>query len=277
MRISIPEFETKKQLHNFLRSNKKELISKKRSLPIKAAPVSMPVHRVNSKSNAFKSNEAVVEDLDVLRVKVVANSANWVDSHQDMLLPNAPLRSIKNNKHMIPHLHDHVHSVMAEVGDVVDIYLQDISLRELGLDKDGSTQSVIFVTDIKKKLNEKVFERYKSGKIRQHSIGLQYMNLELAIDDEDSEKEYDFFKKYYDQAINPEQIDKYGYFWIISEYKLIENSAVLFGANELTPTLDNNLKLDDNSFEIEHFESIDTAKTARKLEALNDLLETFKN
>lgn len=276
MRISIPEFESKKQLHNYLRSNKKALIQKKRSLPIKSEPIFMFPQSINQKTNAFKANEPVLEDLDTLRVKVVANAANWVDSHQDMALPNSPLRSINNNKHMIPHLHDHNHSVMAEVGDVVDIYLQDISLQELGLKKSGSTQGVVFVTDIKKELNEKVFNRYKSGRARQHSIGLQYINLELALDDKESEKEYDFFKKYYDQAINPDQIDKYGYFWIISEYKLIENSVVLFGANELTPTLDNNLKMDNDSL-LQHSESIDTAKTARKLEALNDLLETFKN
>jgi DNA-directed RNA polymerase subunit RPC12/RpoP len=32
--------------------------------------------------------------------------------------------------------------------------------------------------------------------------------------------------------------DEYGFFWVVSEIKLLENSCVLFGANELTPTLE---------------------------------------
>jgi len=93
-----------------------------------------------------------------------------------------------------------------------------------------------------KDYNEKVFNQYKMGRVNQHSIGLQYLQLELAINDEESEKEFDFWNKYYDQIINKEEADKKGFFWVVQEIRLIENSAVLFGSNEATPTLDNNIK-----------------------------------
>ena len=46
-----------------------------------------------------------------------------------------------------------------------------MSLSELGINAIGSTQVLIFETDIKKLYNEQVFNLYKSGKINQHSIG----------------------------------------------------------------------------------------------------------
>jgi hypothetical protein len=128
--------------------------------------------------------------------------------------------------------------VGAEVGDVVNIYSQDISLSELGLNQKGTTQVLIFETDIIKEYNPVVFKKYRAGKIKQHSIGLMYIRIALAINDEENEKEYDFWNKYYDQVINKDIVDERGYFWVVSEIKLLENSAVLFGANELTPTLD---------------------------------------
>lgn len=242
MRISIPDFESKKGTFDYLVKNKKSLIAKKKMGIVKSDPFyySPAIIPGNGKTSFSVKEEGDVQpaDIDTLRVKVVANTANWIDSHMDMILEGAATKSIKERKHIIPHLYDHNHSVMAEVGDVVDIYPQKLHLRELGIDKEGSTESIIFVSDVKKSYNEKVFDRYKKGKATQHSIGLQYVKLELAVNDKDYEKEYDFFKKYYDLAINPEIADQYGYFWVVSEYKLIENSVVLFGSNELTGTLE---------------------------------------
>lgn len=242
MRISIPDFESKKETFDYLVKNKKSLIAKKKMGIVKSDPFyySPAIIPRNGKTSFSVKEEGDVQpsDIDTLRVKVVANTANWIDSHMDMILEGAATKSIKERKHIIPHLYDHNHSVMAEVGDVVDIYPQKLHLRELGINKEGLTESIIFVSDVKKSYNEKVFDRYKKGKATQHSIGLQYVKLELAVNDKDYEKEYDFFKKYYDLAINPEIADQYGYFWVVSEYKLIENSVVLFGSNELTGTLE---------------------------------------
>ena len=40
-----------------------------------------------------------------------------------------------------------------------------------------------------------------------------------------------------DQIINKEVPESAGYFWIVPQFMLLENSCVLLGANELTPTL----------------------------------------
>ncbi|WP_424493897.1 hypothetical protein [Salinimicrobium sp. GXAS 041] len=242
MRIGIPEFHEKKDLFNYLKSHKKELIAKKRSMPITADAVSFGFSRVKTTDTANKSNEAVTEDVDVLRVKVVANTANYLDSHMDVLIPGCWSKTIQERKHLIPHLHDHVHRLDAKIGEVVDIYASSLSYSELGIDGSGTTESLIFVTDVMKEYNPKVFNQYKAGKVKQHSIGLQYMKIDLAINDEDNEKEMEFWNKYYPQIINKEMADERGFFWVIQEIKLLENSAVLFGSNEATPTLENNVK-----------------------------------
>lgn len=243
MRIQIPKFDSKKELFSYLKDNKQELIAKKKSMPIFSDVCGVHTQGINHKSGeAFKNNAPVDTDSDVLRVKVVSNTANFIDSHMDMLLPDAAKKSIQERKNIIPHLHDHIHELEAKVGEVVDIQLQTLSLQELGLNKIGTTQAIVFITDIMKDYNEKVFNQYKAGRVNQHSIGLQYVKIDLAINDESSEKEFDFWNKYIDQAINPELAEERGFFWVVPEIKLIENSAVLFGSNELTPTLDNDIK-----------------------------------
>lgn len=272
MRIKIPEFETKKDLYWYLINNKSKLIDQKKSLPIEADAVSFGSAMVHSKFDSFKSNTPVDENVDTLRVKVVANTSNFIDSHFDMILPNAPLKSIQERKEFIPHLNSHIHTLDAKLGEVVDIYLADLSLSELGLNKMGTAQAVIFITDIIKSYNEKVFNQYKRGKVNQHSIGLQYISLDLAINDPDSEKEMGYWNKYYSQVINKEKADEYGFFWVVPEYKLLENSAVLFGSNVLTPTLDNNMKFEPEASTQKQAVPLENTQ---RLKALEELLTKF--
>jgi hypothetical protein len=245
MRVGIPEFATKNELFAYLKGNKATIVSQKKSMPIFSdCFVGKSTFVGETEEITTKENKPVIGDSSVLRVKVVANTANWLDSAMDLLLPDAANKSIKERKGIIPHLHDHVHRMEAKIGEVVDIIATTMSYDELGIKGKGigSTQAIVFITDVMKSYNEQVFNQYKLGKVNQHSIGLQYIKIELAINDPESEKEFDFWNKYYDQIINKDVADAYGFFWVISEYTLIENSCVLFGANEITPTLDNNMK-----------------------------------
>lgn len=284
MRVQIPNFATKRETFEYLKAKKGELIAKKKSMPIHADPFSFGTSFLEGNSGLYepveksiitKDNSPVMEDVNRLKVRVVANTANWIDSHMDMLLADAPLKSIKERKGLIPHLHDHEHTLDSELGDVLDIYLSNMSLRELGVNMNGNTQALVFLTDLIEEYNPKVFKKYKQGRIKQHSIGLQYVQLDLAINDPDSIKEYEFWTKYYDICINKEVADARGFFWVVTEYKLIENSAVLFGSNILTPTLDNNVK----TFEPGNHSNIkgEPSKDTRVLSELEKLLSKIKN
>lgn len=232
-----------KELYKFLIENKKELINEKKSLPVKWADSFSHNSTVKfkTKSGAVKdANDSDTEDptdTDVLRVEVVANTCLWMDSQSDVLLIDSSKRSIKNNKELMQHIHDHQYSVEAKVGEVVDVQLRTMAWKDLGVSIPGSTQVIVFITDVMKDYNLKVFNQYKAGKIKQHSIGLRYVNIELAINDPDYEKEIDFWNKYIDLIGNKDEAIEQGYFWVVSEIKLLENSCVLFGSNILTPTL----------------------------------------
>jgi hypothetical protein len=242
MRITLPAHLKGKVLYQYLVENKADLIARKMMLPIKSEPtVCDPTFITPVKAGTAKADGTLATELDTdsTLVKVVANTAWWCDSHMDVLTDKSYNKSVKERGIMIPHINDHDWECTAHVGDVKAVYTQDISLKELGLKKTaGTTTCLVFETLVRKDYNEQVFKFYKNGKINQHSIGLQYLSIELAINDPEYEKEIDFWNKYIDKVINREYVEEKGYFWLVPEIKIYENSCVLFGANELTPTLE---------------------------------------
>jgi hypothetical protein len=252
MRTLIPEHLNGKALFEFLTQNKASLINEKKSMLKRTEPVFHTPFINHFKQSANKADQAdtnvegeagsgngtMIPDSNVVKVKVVANTCNWCDSQMDVLIADCWKKSIRERKNMIPHLHDHNHTIESKVGEVTAIYSQEMLLTDLGLNLSGSAQALIFETDVMKSYNEKIFNQYKAGKINQHSIGLQYVKIEMAINDSDYEKEMDFWNKYYPLVINKDAVDARGYFWVVTEIKLLENSCVLFGSNEITPTLE---------------------------------------
>ena len=242
MKTQIPDFATKSELFDYLRTNKAELIEAKKAEKTHTDTVCLaPLPLVAKGKTAAKANDPITEDVDELRVKVVANTANWLDQDMDVLLPDAARKSIEERKGNIPHIHDHIHKAEAKIGDVADILLQDLNFSEIGIEGEGSTQCIVFITDVFKELNENIFKQYKRGIANQHSIGLRYVKVDLAINDPNATEEFAIWEKFFDQIINPEMAIKLGFFWAVSEFKLIENSTVLFGSNSKTPTLANDL------------------------------------
>lgn len=232
-----------KELFKFLIENKKALINEKKSMPVKWTDSfsHSTVVKFKTKTGTIKDSVSTdtedPTDTDVLRVEAVANTCLYMDSQSDVLLIDCAKRSIKNNKDLMQSLHDHIYSIEAKIGEVVDVQLRTMMWKDLGVNIPGSTQVIVFITDVMKDYNTKVFNQYKAGKIKQHSIGLRYVNLELAINDPDYEKEIDFWNKYIDLIGNKQDAIDQGYFWVVAEIKLLENSCVLFGSNILTPTL----------------------------------------
>src|SRR6056297_1642729 len=83
-----------------------------------------------------------------------------------------------------------------------------------------TAEALMFKFEPMKNWNEKVYELYKDDSINQHSIGLQYVNIELAINDPDMKEEYAVWEKFYNQIINKEEAEKEGFFWAVRESKI---------------------------------------------------------
>lgn len=240
-RIQIPEHLKGKDLVKFVSQHKEELLTQKKAMAFKHADAfSHSTSLLVKQGESVKAIDTkdVPEDADSIHVKVVCNAANWMDSHSDVLLADCWKKTLIDRKGMIYHLYDHRQNFEGEIGDVTSMYSQELSLTDLGINKAGTTQVLIMESDVKKSLNEKMFDRYKNKRVKQHSIGLQYVKIALAINDEDSEKEKALWDKHINGVINKQDAEEQGFFWVVSEIKLYENSAVIFGSNSLTPTIE---------------------------------------
>jgi hypothetical protein len=251
--IKIPEGLEGKELIKFLVDNKIELIKQKCAFTKNSQPTNWP-YSVSKKPTGKKAltkapSDNTSEEKEV-SVIAIANAANFIDTQMDMLLPDCWKKTIKESgpdgKNRIWHLKNHCQNTDGVVGKINSLYSEDYSLLDLGIDMAGTTQCLVMESMVKEALDGKCYEMYADKMINQHSIGLQYVKLELAINDVNYPKEFDVWNKYFMHVINKYIATKAGYFWVVSEIKLMEISAVLWGSNELTPTVTASADEDDD-------------------------------
>lgn len=178
------------------------------------------------------------DDEKGIKLKVVANMAMYMDSQDDVLLSSCWNRSIadRGKGDDIPFLRDHIYKTDAIIGKTIRFYNGKVDLRPYGYDGEGD--GLIHEAMVMKDYDEKTYAKYREGSIKQHSIGLFYIKIDLAVNDEEYDEEYKLFNNYVDKIINKEKALEKGYFWLVSEIFLRENSAVVFASNPLTPTLE---------------------------------------
>jgi len=241
MKLDIPNYSTKKELLDFLVLNKETLITQKKSA-IKLADgiASNTLVDNNFKVGDVDKSEGSIQDISEIKVKAVINTTNILDSHGDVHIPGLWNKSLKENKRIM-HIQEHQSSSFSKIiasGDDLVASVKTISWKELGLNALGNTQALIFDSTVKESRNKYMFEQYKEGFVTNHSVGMRYVKMELAVNDEDYEKEKNFWDKYISQIINKEDAENLGYFWVVTEAKVIEGSAVPMGSNPVTPTIE---------------------------------------
>lgn len=124
-------------------------------------------------------------------------------------------------------------------GNDLEAFVKNMNWEELGFQYSGTTQALIFDSTLKKDRNNFMFNQYAKGFVKNHSVGMQYVQIELAVNDEQYEDEYKVWRTYFDKIANKEWAEYKGYFFAVREAKLIEGSAVPIGSNTATPTLEN--------------------------------------
>ena len=215
----------------------KELIQNKAELiALKKATIKTVQGGVSGIFNNTITKGVYEDSENELKRTIIGNTYNWMDSHQDVHAKNVFSKTIKERS--IFHLHDHKFELTAKVGEPLKVYEDTIKWADLGINKEGETMALFMDSRILKSYNERIFIEYKSGLINQHSVGMQYVKIDLAINDEEEEEEYKTWTDNIDNLGNKEEAEKLGYFWLVREAKLIEISAVLLGSNSLTPTIE---------------------------------------
>jgi len=186
---------------------------------------------VNKATNDIKS--------DTIQVKAVINTTRVLDSHGDVHIDGLWNKSLKENK-MIMHLQEHSLKFDSIIADGKDLKAsaKTVTFKELGYDMEGETQVLLFDSTVKRDRNMYMFKQYADGHVNNHSVGMQYVKLFLAVNDEDYKEEKAIWDKYYPMIANKQDADAQGYFWAVTEAKVIEGSAVPIGSNQITPTIE---------------------------------------
>lgn len=234
-KITIDESLKGKALFDFLVTNKAILIAEKKYDVKHSDAFKLSHFFVNTKGEVVKANP--VSGGDTIQVSSVINTTNLMDSHKDVHIPGLWKKSLSENKTLYL-LQEHSMTFKGIITDEVKAFTKQMTWKELGYNADGITEALIFSSNIHKARNEYMYNQYKAGYVKNHSVGMRYVNIEMAINDEDYKQEFATWNKYIDQIVNKDEAEENGYFFPVLEAKVVEGSAVPIGSNFITPTLE---------------------------------------
>lgn len=225
----------------------RELIIAKKINAIKHADVVLNQYKETTEKTdvSFKAGVDLSENNDptVLNAKLVINTTNLIDSHMDCHMPGIWKKTLSETK-LLYLLQEHdmeFDKIIADsVNDGLKAYTKNVSWSSLGYSFAGNTEALIFDTQIKASLNKQMFDLYKNNRVMNHSVGMRYSRIYLCINSDEPmySAEKDAWNKYYPQVANKELADEKGYFWAVTEARILEGSAVVKGSNEATPVME---------------------------------------
>lgn len=229
-----------KERLQFLYENKTVIMTEKKSA-MKYGDAISYIEVITPDHSDFAAKSSVVDKQEtdsVLKRNLVINTTNYMDGHDDVHFPGIWNKTLKE-AHRVLLLDSHKRGFQDVISDDVKAVARKMNWTDLGLPMEGVTQALIFQTTLSKERHPFMFDQYAKGYVQQHSVGMQYVTLFLCVNSEEKylEEEKAAWDKYYPQIINKDRADERGYFWAVTEAKLIEGSAVLFGSNPITPTL----------------------------------------
>jgi len=236
--INIPEFKDKKDLFAYLKQNKSIHLQAKRAALKHADAVDCHLLTVTDTEVKKAAIDPEVMNLDAFNVSVAINTTNLMDSHSDVHIPGIWNKSLKEQKNLYL-LQEHQMSFKSIISDEVKAIAKTMTWAELGYKYEGQTQVLIFNAKVLKDRNEYMAEQYAKGRVKNHSVGMRYVNLDLAMNSESKfdKEEKAVWDKYINQIANKEDAEAQGYFWAVTEARIIEGSAVPLGSNFATPTI----------------------------------------
>jgi hypothetical protein len=267
----LSKYTNKEDLFKFMKENKALLTAEKKFSDKQADSFSHIEGYVNEKGDVVKAQPSTAADLlkkDSLRVKVVINTTNLMDSHTDVHMKGIWKKTLKEQK-TVYLLQEHQMRFDSVITTNVKASTKEYDWSELGYGFKGNTEALVFDAEITKERNAFMFEQYAKGYVMEHSVGMRYVNLEMCINSDEQyyAEEKSAWDKYYPEIANKEEADQRGYFWAVTEAKLVEGSAVVKGSNYATPTISVKENIE---------EPVETTPKENKTEPQDCTLEQFK-
>ena len=275
------EFKSKADLFKALLENESFIIDAKKSQVYKSFEKGLQVvSDQKTIEKAFNDSEKGIK-FDSDYYYFVVNSANYLDSHNDMHVDGNWNKSVKdqNGKVYLVWHHDFskTENIIAFPEDI-EMITSKVAWSLLGKSYEGETYSLIYKVKKDKIVNENVSKWLKEGRKLQLSVRMQYIKLETAFNSDDSDyaKQTENYQKYYPLIANKDEFKEIEYVFIVKEAKnVMESSLLPFGSNSATAEIsqtENKSEADNITSEQEE-PSIDTQKQE---ELLKELLNKFK-
>lgn len=202
---------------------------------------------VNEKGERLKvENGSVVnppEDNGKIKVKVIINATNILDSHTDLHLPGIWKKSLSEKK-LLYLCQEHDLSFKGIISDEVKAYTENISFKDLGYTYEGTSECLVFDAVICKERNEYMYYQYLKGYVRNHSVRMEYVKeyfctREGLYDGADAVQYVENWNKYAPMCANQSDLESVNWFYAVAEAKVKdEGSAVVKGSCFTTPTLE---------------------------------------
>lgn len=233
------KFNSKAEEIDYIVANKEMLIAtKKMSNKHTDAIHFTPTIEKNDASKVSKSAnyEEPIEEPTRLKARLVLNTTRIMDSHYDVHIDGLWNKTLKEQR-LLYLLQEHNMTFKGIISDNIKTSLELLDWSSVGIKAAGQTQALIFDVEIPEERNEFMFEQYKNGYVKNHSVGMRYVKVELAVNDERYPEEFKIWNKYIDQVVNRKDAEAAGYFYPVLEAKLLEGSAVPMGSNYATPVL----------------------------------------
>jgi hypothetical protein len=175
-------------------------------------------------------------------ILAVINSCGVMDNHLDVSMNGSWTKTIQERGNQLKAVLDHTYKITSLFAENKGNMVIKMPILDLGYDKAGMTE--VWAMKIKPN-SEEILMKYQTGQITQHSAGLQYVKIRMAVNDESDEEGYKTWLSTIDQVINRDFAEEVGFYFPIDEQKAIEGSAVVFGSNPYTPAFTNKKSLEN--------------------------------
>jgi len=238
--LTIPQFADRAKLYDWLVSNKSLLIAQKKSTIKHADAFSGNISFIlDDDKTVVTKAEAIPTTATKIKVRSIINTTKLFDSHEDVHIDQLWNKSIKETKdNYLVKQHDF--SFDGIISENVKVMAKQMTWHELGYNYEGNTQALVYDSIIDRddmpEGTKTMFDAYRKGRVKQHSVGMRYVALTFALNDDRYPEDFAAWEKYFPEVANKEDALDNGYFFAVTQAKHIEGSAVVRGANFATPT-----------------------------------------
>ena len=240
-KFKIKSFDNVADQHKWLIANQDMLTAQRKSECKFSDGMGFSSFAIDEKGEQLKADNATLIDptVNVIKIRCIINATNILDSHRDVHISGIWKKSLSENK-LIYLCKEHMLNFEGIISDEVKAFTKNYTFKELGYNYDGETECLVFDAVIYKDRNPYMFEQYRKGHVKNHSVRMEYVKEYCCINTEepDGAQYKENFDKYAPMVANQEDLKKTTWFYAQLEAKVKhEGSAVVVGSCFTTPTI----------------------------------------